>query len=341
MTIIYFILLLTITIFIHELGHFIFAKRAGVHVYEFSIGMGPIIYKFNRKNDETLYAIRLFPIGGFVSMAGEEVNVDEKIDKTKLLFTKSKIQRLLVIGAGVAFNFILAFIIFFSIALFNGSPQNKPVIESLKEDYPIAQTNIKVGSTITHVNGKRIFSVDRLMLELYLNGNDQIEMTTVKDGKEITTRFSGKEIDEAYKYGFGLQNKMEKGIIPSLKFAVEKTYNMLEQMVIVIKSLITGEMKLNSLSGPVGIYGVVDESKEAGIVSYVYLIAIISINIGFINLLPIPAFDGGRLLFLLIETIKGKPIDTKVENIIHSIGFIFLMGLMILVTFNDILKIFS
>src|SRR5574344_2863542 len=125
MTIIYFILVLGVTVLIHELGHFIFAKRAGVHIYEFAIGMGPQIFKFNRKNDETIYSIRLFPIGGFVSMAGEDLEVDSKIPKDKQLCNKSWTQRFLVLFAGIAFNFLLAIIILFTIGMINGVPKNQ------------------------------------------------------------------------------------------------------------------------------------------------------------------------------------------------------------------------
>lgn len=341
MTLIYFIILLTVTIFIHELGHFIFAKKAGVHIYEFAIGMGPIIYKWKRKNDETIYAIRLFPIGGFVSMAGEDIDPDEKIDHNKLLHTKTKLQRFLVITAGVAFNFILAFTIFFGIALFKGAPQNNPVIESLNEKYEIVTSGLQKGDEIKKINGKKISSIDRLMLEIMLKNKEKITLEIEREGQEKTFTVKGQKEEKSYKYGFQLQNEVEKGILPSLKFAATKTYNMLEQMVIVIKSLVTGELSLNSLSGPVGIYNIVGESSKAGLVSFLYLTALISINIGFINLIPTPALDGGRLLFLIIEIIRGKKVDPKIENAFHTIGFMFLIGLMIIVTFSDLFKIFK
>lgn len=343
MTLLYFILVLSITIFIHELGHFIFAKKAKVHVYEFSLGMGPKVIGFKRKGDETAYSIRLFPIGGFVSMAGEEVNDDKTVDESKKLYSKSWIQRFLVIVAGVTFNFILALVLLFIIGLFTGSPQNRPIIDSLSEGYPIIESGIKKGDQIIEVNGKKIGSVDRLLLELRMHSGEEITMKVKNsDGsKEVTLVPKIEKVDgeDVYRYGFTLNSKIEKGLLPSIEFAINKTVNMIEQMGVIVKSLITGELELSNLSGPIGIYGVVDESAKAGFINVVYLTAIISINVGFINLLPIPAFDGGRLLFLIIEKIKGSKVNPRVENMLHSMGFILLMILTLIVAYSDILKL--
>lgn len=343
MTLLYFILVLSVTIFIHELGHFIFAKKAKVHVYEFSLGMGPKIFGFKRKNDETDYSIRLFPIGGFVSMAGEEVNDDKSISDDKKLYSKSWLQRFSVIVAGVVFNFILAFVLLFIIGLSKGAPENKPIIDTLVEGYPIIESGIKKGDQITEIDGKKIGSIDRLLLELRVRTGKEITLT-VKNNKEtrkikVVPKLEKIDGEDVYRYGFSLNSDIKKGFFESLSFAANKTYNMLEQMVIVIKSLITGELKLSNLSGPIGIYGVVGESAEAGFINVVYLMALISINVGFINLLPIPAFDGGRLLFLIIERIKGSKVNPKVENMIHSMGFILLMLLTLIIAYSDILKL--
>lgn len=343
MTLIYFILVLSITVFIHELGHYIFAKKAKVHVYEFSLGMGPKVFGFKRKNDETDYSIRLFPIGGFVSMAGEEINDDNSIEESKKLYAKSWLQRFSVIVAGVSFNFMLAVILLFIIGLFNGMPENKPIINSLTEGYPIEVSGIKKGDMIVEVNGKSIKSVDRLVLELRIHSGETIKIKVKNEAgtKEVSVTPKIEKVDgkDVYKYGFALESNIEKGLLPALEFAVTKTYNLLEQMVIVITSLVTGDMKLSNLSGPIGIYSVVGESAKAGFINVVYLTALISINVGFINLLPIPAFDGGRLFFLLIEKIKGSKVNPKVENMIHSMGFILLLLLTLIIAYGDILKL--
>lgn len=346
MTLIYFILVLGITVFIHELGHFIFAKKAGIYVYEFAIGMGPKIFKFNRKNDETTYSIRLFPIGGYVQMAGEEVEVDEKIPLERRMQSKNWIQRFLTIIAGVLFNFILAIVLLFIVALITGAPQNKPYIDELDSKYPASKTELQSGDQIVKINNVKIRSVDRLMFELQINNGKKINMQVVdieNNIKNVSITPLKEKSDGAdyYRYGFSLENKIEKGILPSIKYAFVKTGNLIEQMVLIIGALVTGELSLNSLAGPIGIFNIVGETAKAGFVNLIYLIGFLSINVGFINLLPIPAFDGGRLLFLVFEKIMGKPINQKVENIIHSVGFILLMSLMIIVTYNDILRLFK
>lgn len=346
MTLIYFIIVLGVTIFIHELGHFIFAKKAKIYVYEFSLGMGPRIFKFKRKNDETDYSIRLFPIGGFVSMAGEDIEVDKNIPDDKQMYNKTWLQRFLTIIAGVMFNFLLAIILLFIVGLNNGVPQNKNYISEISKDYPISKTNIEVGDKILKVNNKKVRNQDMLLLELTINNGKTINLTVLhKNNKVETISLKPKKIkidnEEVYKYGLVLENKIDKGFFVSLKYAFTKTIDLLEQMVKIIFYLITGKLNLNNLSGPIGIYNIVGESAKSGIISLIYLIAYLCINVGFINIIPIPAFDGGRLLFLIIEKIKGSKVNPKVENTIHSIGFILLMLLMILITYNDIIRIFK
>lgn len=346
MTLIYFILVLGITVFIHELGHFLFAKKAHIYVYEFSIGMGPRIFKKKIKGDETEYSIRLFPIGGFVSMAGEDVEIDKNIPEEKQMYNKTWIERFLTIIAGVMFNFLLAIILLFVVALNTGAPQNKNYISEVSKDYPIYNTNIKVGDKILKINNKKVRNQDMLMLELTINNGKKIDVTVEHKDKTIETiKLEPKEIEDngekAYKYGLALSNKIDKGIIPSIKYAFTKTFDLLEQMSKIILYLITGKLSLNSLSGPVGIYNIVGESAKAGIISLIYLIAYLCINVGFINLIPLPAFDGGRALFLIIEKIRKKKINPSIENKIHAIGFVFLMILMVLITYNDIIKLFK
>lgn len=346
MTILYFIFVLGITIFIHELGHFIFAKRAGIYVYEFSLGMGPKIFHFKRKNDETEYAIRLFPIGGFVQMAGEEVDLDQNIPTEKRMQAKTWFQRFLTVIAGVLFNFILAIILLFIIGMINGAPSNTPYLGKIYEGYPVSKTSLAVGDQITHMNGKKVSSSDMLLLDLQLEQGKTIEFTVKhKSGKKETVQIKPqKEVQKGepvYKYGFSLGNHIEHGIVPSITYAFEKTGSLLNQMVHIIGYLCTGKLGLDSLAGPVGIYNIVGESARAGFISIMYLIAYLCINVGFINMLPIPAFDGGRVLFMIIEKIRGKQMKPKTENTIHAVGLILLMGLMLFITWHDIMRLFT
>lgn len=344
--IIYFILVLGITVLIHELGHFIFAKKAGVYIYEFSIGMGPIIFKWKRKNDETDYCIRLFPIGGFVSMAGEDLEEDSKISKEEQLCNKKWSERFLTLIAGILFNFLLALVLLFIVGLINGSPNSKPIIGYIDQNYPIYNTNLKVDDTIVKINNKKVSSSEELVLYLTIYSGKNIDFTVIhKNGNRETVNvkpiLTEKDGSEGYSYGFSLDNSKKHGILNAIIYAFRQVKNLVVQMTLIIFYLITGKIGINNLSGPVGIFTIVGTAAEAGIISIIYLIAYLCINVGFINLLPFPAFDGGRILFLFIEKIKGSKVNPKVENIIHSVGFILLMILMIFVTGNDILRFFK
>lgn len=346
MTVIYFVLILGITVMIHELGHFIFAKRSGIYVYEFSIGMGPRLFKFKRKNDETEYSLRLLPIGGFVSMAGEDIELDKDIPKDRLMQSKTWFERFMTIIAGVLFNFLLAIVLLFIVALINGAPVNKPYIALVDSNYPLANEAIEPGDLIVEVDSKKVSNTDKLLVLLQVKNGKTIKLKVKhSDGsydtvmaKPILTEQDGQK---GYLYGFSLENNIQKGIWPSIKYAFTKTASLIEQMGLIITNLVTGNISLSSLSGPIGIFTIVDETAKAGFVNIIYLIAYLCINVGFINFIPLPAFDGGRLLFLVIEKIKGSAVNPKVENIIHAVGFYLLMILMVFVTYNDIIRLFK
>lgn len=346
MTLIIFILVLCVTIMVHELGHFICAKKAGVYVYEFSLGMGPKIFSKKRKNDPTEYNVRLFPIGGFVSMAGEDLEEDNKISKDQQLCNKSWKWRFITLIAGIAFNFFLAIILLFIVGLFNGVPKNDTKIAYIQEQYPIVDTNIEVGDKIIKINDVKINSSEMLVLELAVHSGEILRFEVehedgTKEVVPVKPIYTEKGNQKGYAYGFSLDNTKEKGFLKSIKYAFIQTKNLVLQMGKTIYYLLTGQIGIDSLSGPVGIYTVVGSAAEAGILSVLYLIAYLCINVGIINLIPLPAFDGGRILFLIIEKIKGSKVDPKIENVIHSVGFILLMVLMIYVTYHDILRVFG
>lgn len=342
MTLIYFVLILGLIIFIHEFGHFIMAKKHGVYCYEFSLGMGPKIYSFNRKNDETLYVLRLFPIGGYVQMAGEEIEDDKNIPKDKKMQSKNVWQRLSIVVAGVCNNFILGLLLLFLMALFYGAPETKPVV--LNSSYNASKVGIKSGDIIRKINNKKIRSIDDALLEFQLiKEGESISVVVERNDKleNAVTIIPVKDKDsDRYVYGIGLSNEIHKGFLNSIKYSFNKFASIYRNMFKVIGSLFTGKLGINSLSGPVGIYNVIGEQRKAGFQNVIYLAAYISINVGFVNLIPFPAFDGGRALFLIIEKIRKKPVDQKVENIIHTIGFALLMLLIVVITINDIIKLF-
>lgn len=345
MTIIYFILILGGIVFFHELGHFLFAKKAGVYIYEFSIGMGPQLFKWKSKKDETMYSIRLLPIGGFVQMAGEEIDPDENIPKEKRMQSKTWLQRFSIMIAGIFFNFVLAIVLLFVVGLINGTPQKETYIGVIDKNSSAYNAGLRENFEILQVNGKKASIKDILSLELIANVKKEVEIKYKNENGNVEiAKFKADTVDENgttnYKYGFSLINQKQRGFFSSIKYAFTKTIELIEYMFFVIWYLITGKISLTNLSGPIGIFTMVGETAKEGLINLVYLMAIISVNVGFINFLPLPAFDGGRILFLIIEKIKGSPVNPKIENIIHTVGLGLLMLLMVFITYNDILRIF-
>lgn len=345
LNLIYFIIILGLIVLIHESGHFLFAKLFNIYVYEFSIGMGPKLFSKKSKKGETVYSIRTIPIGGFCSLAGEEVDDDEKIPKDRKLFAKPIWQRFLVMFFGAGFNFIGAVIILFSIGLIWGATDSRPILGKIIKDNPAYVAGLKEGDYVKKINGNRVKSSDDILIYLQVEDKSKpITFTIERNNQEYDFEVIPveEEIDgnKIYRIGVNTSKEVKHGFIPAVKYSFEKTGSLFRQMIITIKGLFTGGLSVRQLSGPVGIYNIVGEQRQAGFQNILYLIALLSINVGFINLLPFPAFDGGRILFLVIEKIKGSPIKPETENLIHSIGFFLLMALMIYITFNDIIKLF-
>lgn len=346
MTILIFILVLSTIVFVHEFGHFIFAKLMGVYVYEFAIGMGPKLFGF--KGKETEYCLRLIPIGGFCSLAGEEADETTiKVPKNRRLQDKKPWQRFLIMFFGPGFNFIFAMLVLFFIALFNGYTDYEPLIGSIEKGFPAYEAGLEKGDKVLEVNDKKIKTTDDLTIYLAISNKKKETSITVekKDGSKKTYLVKPKKIEEdgetSYKYGIGMNTKKKYGFVNSIKYTFIKTNSLFRQMFITLGSLFTGGVKVNQLSGPIGIYSIVGAQSKQGFASILYLMAFLSINVGFINLVPLPAFDGGHILFIIIEKIKGSPVSTKTENMIHTIGLFLLMLLMVYITFNDIINLFK
>jgi len=341
MTLIYFILILGITVFIHEFGHFIFAKKAGVHIYEFSIGMGPKLFSKIGKNDGITYSLRLIPLGGYVQMAGEEVEIDKDIPVEKRMQSKTWFQRFMILFAGPMMNFILAIILLFVMGLIYGVTETTPIVGEVVKNSPFYENGIIEGSIIKSINGTKVKNYDDILLELELIEKGQPAKFVVEyNGEETTYNLKRKEIDGEYIYGFTSHTTTSRKFGDVVKYTFTKFISLIKTMVVVFKSLFTGALGLDSLSGPVGIYTVIGESASAGFQNVLYILAFISLNVGFVNLIPFPAFDGGRILFLIIEGVMRKPLNPKIENAIHNIGFILLLVLMIYVTIQDIFRFF-
>ena len=346
MGIIWFIVILGGIVLVHEFGHFIFSKMFGVYVYEFSIGMGPKLLHYKKEGGETEYCLRLIPIGGFVSLAGEDADDNSKIPKERMLYSKPVWQRFLIMIAGAMNNFIAAFVLLFLIGLIWGSVSTKPIVANVNPEYPAFAAGIEKGDTILKIDNHKVSSWSEV--QLYIGISEGKEMTfTLKDTnnkirevKVTPETITNEEGNKSYVVGISLDNTVKHGSANALSYAGNTTIGLYKLMLTTLKQLFVGGVSVKDLSGPVGIYTVVDSQAKQGIQSIIYLTAYLSMNVGVINLLPFPAFDGGRVLFLIIEKIRRKPIKREVEGMVNTIGFGLLMLLMIYVTFNDILRLF-
>ena len=341
-----FIVILGVIILVHEAGHFMWAKLRGVYVYEFALGMGPKIWGF--KKGETEYNLRAIPIGGFCQLAGEDLedDDDEDIPEDRRLQAKKPWERFLIMVFGPMNNFILAVLLLFFIALVWGGTTMDPVITTVEKGSAAEKVGIEEGDKILEINGHKITSSDDISLFLAIaDPTKKNEIVISRDDDEIMTyKIKPKKIEEngeeSYRYGIGMQQERTKGIGNAFIYTFKKTKSIFKQMFITVGYLFTGGIRLSQLSGPVGIYSIVGQQRSAGLASILYLMAFLSINVGFINLLPIPAFDGGHILFIIIEMIKGSPVKPEIENKIHTFFLILLMLLMVVITINDIIRLF-
>ena len=341
-----FILVLTVIVAFHEFGHFLLAKKTGVYVYEYAIGMGPKL--FGKKKGETEYSLRAIPIGGFCQLAGEDLDTDDsfKVPKKRRLQNKSPWERFLIMVFGPVNNFILAIVLMFFIALVWGGTTMNPVITEVENGSAAELAGLKANDRVLKVNHHKISTSDDVMLYLAVANPEKESIFEVQreEGTYATIKVKPNKItedgQETYRYGIGIQQEETKGFANSIIYACKKIVSMFKQMFVTVVLLFTGGVKLTQLSGPVGIYSVVSESRTGGLANVLYLMAFLSINVGVINLLPIPAFDGGHILFIIIEVLKGSPVKPELENKIHTIFLILLMVFMLFITFNDILRLF-
>ena len=345
-TLLILIIILGVIIIVHEFGHFIAAKKGGVYVDEFSFGMGPQLLKYKPKNSETTYSLRAFPIGGFVSMAEKEDPSNKALKKTRVLENKSFGRKLLVFINGILFNCFLAIFLFFISGLFYGRPVSEPVINKVVEGMAAQKVGLESGDRILEVNGVKINTWDDFLLEAsakklkekYIfkvekNNGDIKEYSLIPEVQEV----EGQEVKV-----FGIQSSgttYYKGFKNAVIYAFEGFYTNFKTIFKILGNLFTGEVPVKSLSGPVGIYSLVDSVKSQGLNTLLYLTAYLSINVAIINLIPIPVFDGGHVLILLIEKITGKKSSDKLELILNYVGFALMILLMFYVTFNDISRL--
>lgn len=328
-------------VFVHELGHFITAKMTGMRVDEFAIGFGPKVVSY--QYGETLYSWRIIPLGGFNKIAG--MDPEEEQDE-KSFNTKSISARMVVIVAGSTMNFVLPILLFMTIFLSSGIdiPSNSPFVGNVFADKPAAQAGLSLGDRILAVNGQEISSWRDFVNIVQVNAGNQLSLR-YQHNNEVKNTVVVPEYDEKAGRGIiGVMPQIEKhhpGFAEACSLSVKQTYVVANSMVVGIAQMITGKVAAE-VAGPIGVAQMAGEVAQLGFIPLLQFAAFLSINLGLINLLPVPMLDGGHLVTLAVEGVRGKPLDKRHMQVIQMIGFALLMLLFLVATFKDIsrLKIF-
>lgn len=344
MTVILAILVFCLLVVSHEFGHFIAAKKSGIRVNEFWIGMGPVLFK--KQVGETSYQIRLLPIGGAVVMEGEDTKSDDPRS-----FSNAKIyKRAIVLVAGATMNFILGYLLIFATTI-GAETLPTRIIESFAVEglAYVGEDGLQEGDEILKINSSTILlgASDMSMALAEANG-EPVDIKLRRDGKTITLEdvpiaTTEMTIDgiTSQRYGFSVATE-ENSFLNTLDFSFRQSLYYGKLIWMSLGSLFSGEVGADQLTGVVGVTQMISETASYSIYALLSFVAFISINLGVMNLLPLPALDGGRLLFLFIEFIRGgKPVSAKYEGYVHGIGLLLLFALMIYVTYNDIVRLIT
>ena len=345
-----FVILLTllvfgVVIFIHELGHFLAAKACGIKVLEFAMGMGPKLIKFQK--GETLYSLRLFPIGGFCSMLGEDGTTDEDgtIDDERSFDKKPIWKRMIVLVAGAFMNLVLGLIVTFCFLIPGGDTLPTNIVNQIAKDSPVAESGLMPGDKILYVNNTRCYSDFDVTFSILRAYEDTMEFVVERDGSKLTlpdVKFNTVEEEGVKSVSFDFNfTRVKKTPGELLKQTVQKSTAIVKVVWFSIIDLFTGHVSFRELSGPVGTAEAIGTAASLGLEQLLLMLTFITINLGIFNLLPFPALDGGRVVFLLIELIFRRKVNTKVENFINVAGFALLILLSIAVTFSDIIKLIT
>lgn len=350
MTIIYFILILSVIIIIHELGHLIAAKHFGVYCKEFSIGMGPMIYQ--KQINETAWSIRALPIGGYVAMAGETLE-DDGEDEEDIPFERTingikPWKQIVVMAAGAIMNILLAWIIFIGITAYQGQVAipGSPIITSFSENSPAEKAGFQVNDEIIKVqNGTHSETVDEFddVVEFINYFQGETTFTVLRDGKEVQIKMTPvlDESENIYKMGVYHDNYDVKKInlLEAIPYGTQKMIDSVATILDSLGKLVQG-IGLKNLSGPVGIFKMTDQITQTGLLTTLAFVGLLSVNVGIFNLLPIPILDGGRIFITLIEMLIGRKLSERVQNVIMTIGLVAIVALMLFATWNDITRLF-
>lgn len=350
MSIVIAVLILGFIIMIHEFGHFLFAKLSGIRVLEFSLGMGPRLFSF--EGGGTLYSFKILPFGGSCSMLGE----DEACNEDGAFGSKSVWARISVVAAGPVFNFMLAF--FLAMILIGVNGHGGTVLRGVRDGYPAQGAGLKAGDEIVKLNGRRVHSFRDVNWYLFTHPQDTVRVIARRaDGagnretiiKEIAPVYSQ---DSGY-YMLGVEfdgtSYPVENPLQLMAYSAYEVQFWIHYVFDTFRMMFNGMVSVNDISGPVGIVGAIDSTVEetvpygpsAVILTLINLMVLLSSNLGVMNLLPIPALDGGRLVFLFLEAVRRKPVDREKEGMVHMAGMMVLLCLMVLLLFNDVRKIFG
>ena len=320
------VLALSFVVFVHELGHFLAAKKVGVRVYEFSIGMGPKL--FSKKKEHTEYSLRLLPIGGFVKLAGlddEEKEISDAINYRK----KSLKARALIISAGSIMNLLLGFLIFFILFFSFGTYKVTATIDAVLAQSPAQKVGLMKGDEIIQVNNKFVENVIPDVIKQIANSKgEHISLTVLSQGyeRQVVVLPEKKSDQDTYRIGISLKTISEDvGFLDSLLLSAKATGLHVQMVFKSLEMLISGDAKFKDMTGPVGIVQFASFSLKKS-----------TISLGVIHMFPFPVLDGGHMLFLLIEFIRRKPVSKRMEMMVQGIGIAILIGLSILILFNDL-----
>lgn len=339
-TIIGAIFIFSVIIFVHELGHFLTARIFGVTVHEFAVGMGPALWK--KQGKETLYSVRAIPMGGFCQLEGE----DDDSEAEGSFREKKPIPRMIILAAGAAMNLLLGFVVVLCLtatAAVSGGGLVTTRVESVMPESPVAEF-LQPGDKIVAINGSPVHIRRDLSFALSQNGGKEASLTVRRGGETLTHTFTPMETtyeDGSQGYLVGFHVAVAKptvfGVIHEAFF---QTIWMVKLVFVSLGMLLSGEVGVSDISGPVGVVGAITQVARTGWLELLYFAAFLAVNIGVMNLLPLPALDGGRILFVVLELIFRKPVPAEKEGWVHFAGFALLILLMVYATYNDILRLF-
>ncbi len=352
-TIILFLIIFGLVVISHELGHFLIGRKNGIRVLEFAVGMGPTLFSFNKGGIK--YSLKLLPLGGACMFDGEDGVEHEREAGPEILpegkpFTEAGVwARIATVFAGPFFNFILAFVVAVILSAFSGA--DLPVVGTVTENSAASEAGLQTGDVITKIGRESIHFYREVMLISSLNRGEAMEITYERDGQKAVTTLSPKYSEDDKRYYMGITNGgvyLDCNPLQAFQYGFYEVEYWVKITYKSLRMLLMGQVTKDDVSGPVGIAQLVGESYDQAEESYgtgyailvmLEIVVLLSVNLGIMNLLPIPALDGGRLVFMLVEVIRGKPVPPEKEGMVHFAGLVVLMVLMVFIMYNDIMRL--